>query len=505
MQSNTNTIVVGPVIGKVTDTTARILVEFKIKGYITCKLFLDDGQKADELTLEVPAGFPIVFKFNNLKPNTKYHVKLDPVSNQWKSSFRTLPVAKDCNNLRFAILSCNEGSIARSKAPHRDLWCDLQTRVEKGEVDYLLMIGDSIYTDMGLKAEEKPYQRSMAILKNLPKEKWTEKIPQIKEIIRDEYRWTWSHPFTAAVLAQVPTLTIFDDHEIRDDWGWRSEDYDPNSDKPDYLFGQLAREAYYEYQRQLREDIDFKDFSKIDREYHYHVFGSIGLFFTDYRGIRTWHRSHSGVKPNSQLGEKQFNDIQQLFTNGEFANLSTVLFVSTVPIVIFTRKTTKLASYKVDDAKEQWNYSSGEEQVKLFQIFMDWKAKVPGRDLTIIGGDIHIGGHTDIYCNGERAFKQFTTSAINSEEASRVQFGVIQYMQKISTELSGGYTFKHHHWIKENNYGLVTASTKKEGEKVTSTIACKLVSYFNDEMQALEEFDNHTWKAAGRDGCCNTF
>ncbi len=61
------------------------------------------------------------------------------------------------------------------------------------------------------------------------------------------------------MLAQVPRLTIYDDHEVRDDWGSRPEDSDPNSNEPDYLFGQLCKKAYYEYQRQLREDIDFNN------------------------------------------------------------------------------------------------------------------------------------------------------------------------------------------------------------------------------------------------------
>ncbi len=60
---------------------------------------------------------------------------------------------------------------------------------------------------------------------------------EIKELIRNEFRRTWTFEPTAKVLANVPNIMFLDDHEIRDDWGWRSEDWDPNSTKMDYYFG----------------------------------------------------------------------------------------------------------------------------------------------------------------------------------------------------------------------------------------------------------------------------
>jgi hypothetical protein len=37
-------------------------------------------------------------------------------------------------------------------------------------------------------------------------------------MFRAKYRETWRHPSTALVLAHVPNLMIYDDHEVRDNW-----------------------------------------------------------------------------------------------------------------------------------------------------------------------------------------------------------------------------------------------------------------------------------------------
>ena len=44
---------------------------------------------------------------------------------------------------------------------------------------------------------------------------------------------------------------IWDDHEIRDDWGSRDERQDPGARR---TIGRIARRVYREYQRQLWTD-----------------------------------------------------------------------------------------------------------------------------------------------------------------------------------------------------------------------------------------------------------
>ena len=57
----------GPIIGKVTSTTARILVEFEHSGYVTMKLSSNKNNRSFLILENVLGLTPMVFKFENLK------------------------------------------------------------------------------------------------------------------------------------------------------------------------------------------------------------------------------------------------------------------------------------------------------------------------------------------------------------------------------------------------------------------------------------------------------
>lgn len=42
-------------------------------------------------------------------------------------------------------------------------------------------------------------------------------------------------------MANAPNLMILNDHEIREGFGWRKEDYTPETDRFDYFYGRLCR------------------------------------------------------------------------------------------------------------------------------------------------------------------------------------------------------------------------------------------------------------------------
>jgi len=78
---------------------------------------------------------------------------------------------------------------------------------------------------------------------------------------------------------------------------------------------------------------------KIDREWHHHILGGVGVFFCDYRGERSWHRSTSGVTETTLIGTKQMKKIVDCFKKGgEFDNLSKAIFVSSIPLILLPKK-----------------------------------------------------------------------------------------------------------------------------------------------------------------------
>ena len=273
-------VTLGPIIGKTTDTSARVMLEFSQDGEEVLTLTAPDGQTHTCLR-RFHANRPVVFQFNNLLPKTKYTVT-SKYPFQCTSAFRTLSSGPDPIN--FAFLSCNSRKAAAGYHDKNNLWSDLGARACSGQVDYIIHLGDQVYADYC----NDTYDRCMKLLKSHPKKDWPEIAVTVQEMMREEYRQTWGGRLQAIAMANCPNLMQFDDHEFRDDLGFRPEDTDPET--PDGYYVQLMRDVYYEYQRQLREDIDFSNLDAIKYEFHSHIFNNIGMFFVDYRGKGSWLR-----------------------------------------------------------------------------------------------------------------------------------------------------------------------------------------------------------------------
>jgi hypothetical protein len=496
MQSNnpfSGPISLGPIIGKVTDSTARILVEFKQQGQYTCVLTPAKGGNSVQVTGNFLASRAGVFKFANLAPSTKYNVTFNPQMTQVPSSFTTISDKND-GRLRVAVISCNESSVALSKQGKKeDLWTNVYKQYQDDEIDYLLQIGDSVYMDWGGNISEKPWQKTEVLLKGVTADKYNNYAGQVIELIKGEYRKTWQIPSIATTLANVPNITMGDDHEVKDDWGFKQDDWTPKT--LSHFYGSMARCVYYEFQRQLREDVNLNDFSSIKEEYHHHVINGVGIYFLDYRGIRTWHRDEKDLG-KSQIGKRQTDHLKQLLSKtGDFGNLNNVIIVSTVPIVIFPKTMTKAISAKIDDAMEQWTYSNTKEQGQLLNIFKTWKDAKKGREMVLVGGDIHYGGMTEVRKGSVPVFKQLTASAMNNKEGfSKVAMDVLNFLQSKLHDLDNGWRMYHQDFIKENNYGLINFIPSKDGFNA----AIKLVAVQDGELRTIE------WQNPSS-GCCNIF
>ena len=80
------------------------------------------------------------------------------------------------------------------------------------------------------------------------------------------------------------------------------------------------------------------------------------------------------------------------------------------------------------------------------------------------GGDVHVGGSTTIYKNDQPICNQLTCSAISQIEQTYFVNALLKIMMHYRAELREGWHFEHHHWVKENNYGIVHISSNP-GEK----------------------------------------
>ena len=453
-------VTLGPIIGKTTDTSARVMLEFSQDGEEVLTLTAPDGQTHTCLR-RFHANRPVVFQFNNLLPKTKYTVT-SKYPFQCTSAFRTLSSGPDPIN--FAFLSCNSRRAAVDYPDRNNLWSDIGSRACSGQLDYIIHLGDQVYADNG----NDVYDRCMKLLKENPKQEWPGIAVKVQEMMREEYRQTWGGRLQAVALANCPNLMQFDDHEVRDDLGFRPEDADPET--PDGYYIQLMRVVYYEYQRQLREDIDFSNLDAIKYEFHSHIFNNIGMFFVDYRGKGCWLQA---PEPG-QLGKLQWEALERALdpVNGEFKNCHMFIMVSTIPVVLYSHGWTRAVYRAVDDAQEEWAFEHQEEHGRFLNLMEKWKRAGNGaREVFIVGGDVHHAGFTDIKKGNQTVFCQMVTSGVCQNGPGTMAMLMSKLMMKTSHKIYEDWTFRHHGWTGRNNYGIVSVIDPK-----TNTFAAQLIT-----------------------------
>jgi len=484
-QQENVTIIVGPVIGKVTNSTARVLFEFNTNATITVTLTDPDGNQTNT-TRNVTGSIPIPFAFEGLQPETIYTVSLnDSVANMTESYFTTLGNAT--GNLNFAVISCMDKGVQASKEEDADLWADLLRRVQNNEIQYLLQTGDQVYMDdpFGEQLLSKPYFACQKILNETSRDEWDSRRDEMLEILRDEYRHTWNIQSVRETLAKVPSLTILDDHQVRDDWGYLTTDSDPTSQ--DYYYGLLARQVYYEYERQLREDVDFGNLSNMTAEYYYEVLNGVGFFFMDYRGIRTWNRNYSQME-NTQIGRNQTELLQQLLepTNGTLAEAKSFFLVSPLTVVFLVEALVHIGYFSNNDAQESWSFGYLDEQAQLLELLRNWTLGRDGRKVTILAGDVHMGGYTEIKYDDDFAFQQCTSSSIASSapnDATFLGFEILKEVQKLNKP----WSYEHHDWTNDFNYGIVIARNRDD----QADLKCYMVKADDsDDPELVDDSDS---------------
>ncbi len=256
---------------------------------------------------------------------------------------------------------------------------------------------------------------------------------------------------------------IWDDHEIRDDWG--SLESDKKSSAVEYYIGTLARRVYREYQRQLWDDFDPDTGPASELDHHFHIWGPIGVLFLDQRGPRSFQTD--SARP--YLGTKQWDEIKNALSGskGIFANPSVraLLVVTPVPLVFLSGKISGVGSHLMDDLMDHWSYGSHrKEQVEMIRLLRYWKeARKNERELLVLGGDVHIGGHTDIKRRGNTIFKQLITSPITNRPPKSYEFYGVRMLMEAQQRLGERYSFEHHDFTNRRNYGVVLVRIPPKG------------------------------------------
>lgn len=439
-------VLLGPVVGAITATTANLLLEIdsdaeiacqatpmlprEVTGRLTCdyckgRVQLSCGQilarrksciAPTVVKVELQKEVPGVFQLHGLMPDTEYDIRFDPLSEPSSTKLekrgctvRTLP--QSINRLRLLALSCDIPCMMYSS--EENPWGRVAMLCKEGRCDMLLHLGDQIYT-----LERGSDQRAIAELQGINED---EIAPKMREAMRKRakgflqyrYRKTWGQLEKAAALANTANLMIWSDNDIGNNFSVvRKKD---GSQKFPAEFLSLAMDCYHMYQRSLWDpgccDKKIEEHTAVE-EWYYKQYGPFGIFMVDMRGNRIQPDGllHSGLPPI--LCERQKESIRSAFASD---GLRCMVICAEIPFVGADPKNVKEQAEKFVLLKNHWVHEF-EDLIWMLDLFFEWKAAVPGRELVMLTGDLHIGVDTIITDSKTgHTLRHITTSPITNE------------------------------------------------------------------------------------------
>ena len=291
---------------------------------------------------------------------------------------------------RIAYASCNGFSDPRDMKKVRDKnerWRHMAKQHNAEPYHLLLMGGDQVYADsiwekvtsINRWAEKPVKQRNKAAFTDTMKR-------QVERFYFDLYCSRWSQVEPARMFASIPSLMMWDDHDIFDGWGSYEKEQQTS---PVYrgIFD-VAREHFAIFQQRVR--LGEKPAGGLSDQDHFnflHRFGDIALLALDMRS----ERSQSQVLSSGSW--------QAIYSALENVNGCKHLFIlSSIPVVhpdfSLVESTFGIIPGQQeleDDLKDHWHSRTHKaERLRLIHRLLNF-AKEKKVRVTLLSGDVHVG------------------------------------------------------------------------------------------------------------------
>lgn len=298
---------------------------------------------------------------------------------------RTFTVPAQGQTPRLAYTSCNgfsSAKVMKSVGDKNERWRDMAAEHAKAAFHLLLMGGDQVYADSlwevvpVIKAwVERPVKQRIAAAFTATMQ------AKVERFYFDLYCSRWSQPEVREMLASIPTVMMWDDHDIFDGWG----SYEPAMQNCEVYKG-IYREArkhfcLFQTRTDPRPEPPPQAFNV------FHQFAGIGLAALDMRTDRS---------QEAVMGPQTWSDLIDWLDN--LKDCRHLLVMSGIPVVYpdFALIESVLGILPgqqelEDDLRDHWRSRSHRmERLRLIHRLLDWSASKQGR-VTILSGDVHVG------------------------------------------------------------------------------------------------------------------
>eukprot|EP00927_Polykrikos_kofoidii_P023767 TRINITY_DN2177_c0_g1_i1.p1 TRINITY_DN2177_c0_g1~~TRINITY_DN2177_c0_g1_i1.p1 ORF type:complete len:1025 (-),score=185.00 TRINITY_DN2177_c0_g1_i1:24-3032(-) len=443
-------VLCGPVIGKVTENSAVVMLETDIDATVTCTATPEvqgRGRPASCMK-RLREAEPGVFQLTNLMPDTRYHISFSPLAEvqQQEMQFRTCTIKTlplQVEQLRIVALSCDRP--ARLEEGQENPWDRLAAICKAGACDVMLHLGDQVYTK-----ENNCLKNAMRVMDTCGKPGVSDDLRHRIERegaarLQEAYRTTWYSSSKAYALAHSSHLMLWSDNDVANDFTTKKKADGSQAYMPCFL--RVGMRVYRMYQRQLWDPECVVGQQRLEslpaiEEWHFHRYGPCGVFLIDMRGNRI--RPDGIQKDGDILSMRQRRAIEQAF---EVSDLKCMLLCAEIPFVGDPPDTIRAKAKKIPFLMDHWPYQIS-ELLWLLDLCFSWKSAVPGREVLMLAGDIHVSVDSTITDNySGQTIRHIVTSPITNH--------VCGFYPELEGSLNERYSYTHRPLPDSRTYATV--------------------------------------------------
>jgi len=206
-------------------------------------------------------------------------------------------------------------------------------------------------------------------------------------------------------------------------------------------------------------------------EWHFHVWGPLGVFCLDVKESRIWKgRTGANASDSPLLSDEQWRCFSDALAT---ENLNTIVLTCEVP---FIDDSIGDARYKATDPSHghldmHWPFH-GSELLRLLNGLFDWKHAEKGREVVLIGGGINVGVDTLIrHSGGGDEIRQFIVGPAASTPETDL-------WAERTGSLDENITYEHGKVLKENNCCYCGVKGDEVGDIATTSLVCTPPEFF---------------------------
>lgn len=396
---------VGPIIGKVTSTTAIIVLEVEEPAVITCVLTDILSREVYKFVQMMPARRPKAFVARDLRPERRYELYFNGIAhwNQHRGALTTL--AEDHLMSEMAVVTVHGDRPDRLDPSAPNPWRLIHEQLEFpwGGPDLVLHVGAQVDPSIA-------FAEAIAVLRRDGERSIIEE--EAKQRIRSVYRFAWNLPHTKEVLARTSNLMIWSDVDLAE--GFTLPDGGPALGPESASWGpvllRLAREVYREYQRQLwdAEAMGEATWSPLEgrggvSERVIVKWGPVGLILLDTFGARLGASGHVLHNVESLLSEQHWREVAAALADPE---LRVVCVASPTVVLDDSPDDAVLKAIHPSKAllRNRWPFHRTDLE-RLLRTLFAWKTQstveinnttVSTRDVMLVSGGSTCGAMTNI-------------------------------------------------------------------------------------------------------------